>query len=197
MSWRNDDTEEGLPFGLPQDPKASPDGAPQKGDADDSFTPGEKAIIDILKQQREEIRELREQVLELTRKVEAQEIQLRKHDEYVRGEHSSDEEKIAVTTQTFLVWIDVNHKKEWESGVVKCVKTIRDGKIIFVGRQVSSFLKLLFRCMANSVRSKYKKTSFKELNARISKYCMQEKGTEVVPIGDIHTLISRACSSGF
>ena len=206
MSWRNDDTEEGLPFGLPQDPKASPDGAPQKGDADDSFTSGEKAILDKLiemrAEHRKEMEELREENKELKEelkgtkeelkdtKEELKEVRriLMKHDEYTRGEESSNEEKIHRTTLVFMRWLDIQqNKEEWEQGVVMCVKEIANDRIVIRARKLSKFLRLLFRCMRMSQRS----AGMRQLQEHIRKHCMRIDGTRVVPIGDIHSMIKR------
>lgn len=102
MSWRNDDTEEGLPFGLPQDLKASPDGTSEKGAADESFSPGEKALIAMMGNVMEELRRTKEEVDSLKEEIRELKANQQKHDDYTRGIYSSDEEKITRTTQVFM-----------------------------------------------------------------------------------------------
>lgn len=193
------DIDDGLPKGFPQDPKASPGGTPERGDADSCCTPGEKAILDKLiemrAEHRKEMEELREENKELKEelkdtKEELKEVRriLMKHDEYTRGEESSNEEKIHRTTLVFMRWLDIQqNKEEWEQGVVMCVKEIANDRIVIRARKLSKFLRLLFRCMRMSQRS----AGMRQLQEHIRKHCMRIDGTRVVPIGDIHSMIKR------
>ena len=193
------DIDDGLPKGFPQDPKASPGGTPERGDADSCCTPGEKAILDKLiemrAEHRKEMEELREENKELKEelkdtKEELKEVRriLMKHDEYTRGEESSNEEKIHRTTLVFMRWLDIQqNKEEWEQGVVMCVKEIANDRIVIRARKLSRFLRLLFRCMRMSQRS----AGMRQLQEHIRKHCMRINGTRVVPIGDIHSMIKR------
>ncbi len=214
------DIDDGLPEGFPQDPKASPGGTPERGDADSCCTPGEKAILDKLIEMRAEYRkemeELREENKELKEelkdtkeelkdtkeelkdtkeelkdtKEELKEVRriLMKHDEYTRGEKSSNEEKIHRTTLVFMRWLDIQqNKEEWEQGVVMCVKEIANDRIVIRARKLSQFLRLIFRCMRMSQRS----AGMRQLQEHIRKHCMRIDGTRVVPIGDIHSMIKR------
>lgn len=207
------DIDDGLPKGFPQDPKASPGGTPERGDADSCCTPGEKAILDKLiemrAEHRKEMEELREENKELKEelkgtkeelkdtkeelkgtKEELKEVRriLMKHDEYTRGEKSSNEEKIHRTTLVFMRWLDIQqNKEEWEQGVVMCVKEIANDRIVIRARKLSKFLRLIFRCMRMSQRS----AGMRQLQEHIRKHCMRIDGTRVVPIGDIHSMIKR------
>lgn len=193
------DIDDGLPKGFPQDPKASPGGTPERGDADSCCTSGEKAILDKLiemrAEHRKEMEELREENKELKEelkdtKEELKEVRLilMKHDEYTRGEESSNEEKIHRTTLVFMRWLDIQqNKEEWEQGVVMCVKEIANDRIVIRARKLSKFLRLLFRCMRMSQRS----AGMRQLQEHIRKHCMRIDGTRVVPIGDIHSMIKR------
>lgn len=193
------DIDDGLPKGFPQDPKASPGGTPERGDADSCCTPGEKAILDKLiemrAEHRKEMEELREENKELKEelkdtKEELKEVRriLMKHDKYTRGEESSNEEKIHRTTLVFMRWLDIQrNKEEWEQGVVMCVKEIANDRIVIRARKLSKFLRLLFRCMRMSQRS----AGMRQLQEHIRKHCMRIDGTRVVPIGDIHSMIKR------
>ena len=193
------DIDDGLPKGFPQDPKASPGGTPERGDADSCCTPGEKAILDKLiemrAEHRKEIEELREENIALKEelkdtKEELKEVRriLMKHDEYTRGEESSNEEKIHRTTLVFMRWLDIQqNKEEWEQGVVMCVKEIANDRIVIRARKLSQFLRLIFRCMRMSQRS----AGMRQLQKHIRKHCMRIDGTRVVPIGDIHSMIKR------
>ena len=193
------DIDDGLPKGFPQDPKASPGGTPERGDADSCCTPGEKAILDKLiemrAEHRKEMEELREENKELKEelkdtKEELKEVRriLMKHDEYTRGEESSNEEKIHRTTLVFMRWLDIQqNKEEWEQGVVMCVKEIANDRIVIRARKLSKFLRLIFRCMRMSQRS----AGMRQLQEHIRKHCMRIDGTRVVPIGDIHSMIKR------
>lgn len=193
------DIDDGLPKGFPQDLKASPGGTPERGDADSCCTPGEKAILDKLiemrAEHRKEMEELREENKELKEelkdtKEELKEVRriLMKHDEYTRGEESSNEEKIHRTTLVFMRWLDIQqNKEEWEQGVVMCVKEIANDRIVIRARKLSKFLRLIFRCMRMSQRS----AGMRQLQEHIRKHCMRIDGTRVVPIGDIHSMIKR------
>ena len=75
------DIDDGLPKGFPQDPKASPGGTPERGDADSCCTPGEKAILDKLiemrAEHRKEMEELREENKELKEELKGTKEELK------------------------------------------------------------------------------------------------------------------------
>lgn len=198
MSWRNDDTGDGLPIGLPQqEPEACPDGTPQGGAAGEPAGDELKSLVkQILEEQKKtnaKLEETQKQLVEVNKKldeankkIDRLESIVQSHDDYTKGVQCRDEEKIAHTTQVFLCWLDKHHQEKWESGVIKCVKNIEGGKIVFHHRCLTKFVRLLFSCMANSWCNKKK-----ELHAHIVKNCMQTVDGKNKPIGDIHSIIGR------